>query len=145
MPGRPVSTPPLFKRDLLGLSLVNRNTSRVKSVLSRFARQIVLKSPRRWVSPRLWALVIGLFIAAQVGFALHQSQHHLRPDIVTTTDDCTLCQITAGIGTGPEAPLLVLPVFILLAIVSLPPVRAMRPARFTPSFRSRAPPSSPRI
>lgn len=93
------------------------------------------------MNPRVWALVAGLLIAAQFGLALHQAQHHMRPDVVAG-DDCALCQMTAGMATGPAAPLLVLPVFILLAVVSIPAAAAPVRARVTSPFRSRAPPVS---
>lgn len=109
--------------------------------LSRFARRIVsFAAPRRWMSPRAWALVAGLLIAAQFGLMLHQAQHHMRPDVIAA-DDCALCQITAGMTTGPAAPLLVLPVFILLAVISPPLSAAPARARVRSSFRSRAPPA----
>lgn len=92
------------------------------------------------MSPRLWALVAGLLIAAQLGLMLHQAQHHLRPDVVAT-DSCAICQVTAGMSTGPAAPLLVLPVFILLAIVAQAPATAPARVRVPSSFRSRAPPA----
>lgn len=111
-------------------------------MLSRLARQIAaVTAPRRWMSPRLWALVAGLLIAAQLGLMLHQAQHHMRPDVVAT-DSCALCQVTAGMTTGPAAPLLVLPAFLLLAIVSQAPATAAPVrARAPSSFRSRAPPA----
>ncbi|MBX7200228.1 MAG: hypothetical protein K1X51_12740 [Rhodospirillaceae bacterium] len=110
-------------------------------MLSRLARQIAaVTAPRRWMSPRLWALVAGLLIAAQLGLMLHQAQHHMRPDVVTT-DDCALCQVAAGMATGPAAPLLVLPVFILLAVVAQTTAAAPVRARVPSSFRSRAPPA----
>ncbi len=109
-------------------------------MLSILARQIAaVTAPRRWMSPRLWALVVGLLVAAQLGLVLHQASHHLRPDAVAT-DDCALCQATAGMTTGPAAPLLVLPVFILLAIVSQAPATGPVRARVASAFRSRAPP-----
>ncbi|MHB1206421.1 MAG: hypothetical protein ACYCZX_12695 [Rhodospirillaceae bacterium] len=94
------------------------------------------------MNPRTWALLAGLLIAAQLGLMLHQSQHHMRPDVVAS-DDCVLCQVAASMATGPAAPLLVIPVFILLAIVPVQPVTAPRFARVTSSFRSRAPPTAP--
>ena len=109
-------------------------------MLSDFARKLTLKSPRRWMSPRLWALVVGLFIAAQLGLALHQSQHHLRPDVVAA-DECALCQVATGMAP-PATPLLILPVFILLAIISAPPIAVRVPVRARSPFRSRAPPVS---
>jgi hypothetical protein len=90
----------------------------------------------------MWALLAGLLIAAQLGMMLHQSQHHMRPDVIST-DNCVLCQVAANMATGPAAPLLVLPVFILLAIVSIQPAVALRRAAVTSSFRSRAPPTAP--
>ena len=92
------------------------------------------------MSPRVWALFAGLLIAAQLGMMRHQAQHHMRPDVVAT-DECVLCQVAATMATGPAAPLLVIPVFVLLAIVSVQPVTAPRFARVTSSFRSRAPPT----
>lgn len=92
------------------------------------------------MSPRLWALIAGLLIAAQLGLMLHQAQHHMRADVVAT-DDCALCHVAAGMTTGPAAPLLVLPVFILLAIVSAAPAAAPVRARVPSSFHSRAPPT----
>lgn len=110
--------------------------------MSSFARQIAsFAAPRRWMSPRAWALVAGLLIAAQFGLMLHQAQHHLRADMVAA-DDCALCQVTAGMTTGSAPPLLVLPVFILLAVVSLPLFAAPVQRRLPASFRSRAPPVS---
>ena len=91
------------------------------------------------MTPRLWALVVGLFMAAQLGLMLHQSQHHLRPDIVST-DDCAVCQIAGGMAP-PAMPLLLLPAFVLIAVLSAPSVIAPAPARVASSFRSRAPPS----
>jgi hypothetical protein len=44
-------------------------------------------------------------------------------------------------ATGSAPPLLVIPVFILLAIVTVQAVTAPRFARVTASFRSRAPPT----
>ncbi len=130
----------LFKRPAFGLSWLHRNTFSVKSVLLRLARQIsAVTAPRRWLSPRLWALVAGLLIAAQLGLMLHQAQHHLRADVVAT-DDCALCKVAAGMATGPAAPLLVLPVFVLLAVLTAAPAAAPVRARAHSSFRSRAPP-----
>lgn len=91
------------------------------------------------MTPRLWALFAGLLIAAQFGMMLHQARHHMRPDVVST-DECVLCQVAANMATGPAAPLLVIPVFILLAIVTVQPATAPRFVRATASFRSRAPP-----
>ena len=96
--------------------------------------------PRRWMSARMWALVAALLLAAQFGLLLHQANHHLRADVVAT-DECALCSVAAGMTAAPAPPLLLLPVFILLAIMTLPvPVR-LRARRVALSFRSRAPPS----
>lgn len=117
-----------------------------RPVLSDFVSRIAtLKTPRSWINPRAWALIVGLFLAAQLGLALHQASHHLRPDVISTTDDCVLCQVSAGIGTGPGAPLLVLPVFVLLAVVTTQPQPAPRTVRIRRPFQSRAPPLSSRI
>lgn len=125
---------------------MHRNTFAVKSVLSRLAQQIsAVTAPRRWLSPRLWVLVLGVFFLAQFGLLAHQASHHLRPDIITATDDCVLCQVSAGIIAGPAAPLLVLPVFVLLAIVVTPAAPALRPLQARRPFQSRAPPLSTRI
>ena len=107
----------------------------------RLAQQIAFFSaPRRWMSPRTWALLAGLLIAAQLGMMLHQSQHRMRPDVISA-DECVLCQVAANMATGPAAPLLVLPMFVLLAIVAVQPVAVPRRAPVTSSFRSRAPPA----
>jgi hypothetical protein len=109
--------------------------------LFRFAQQTAFFSaPRRWMSPRLWALLAGMLIAAQLGLMLHQSQHQMRPDVIST-DGCVLCQVAATMATGPAAPLLVLPVFVLLAIVSVQPATMPRFASVTSAYRPRAPPA----
>jgi len=91
--------------------------------------------------PRLWGLVVAILLALQVGFLIHQSQHHLNPDVLAG-DDCALCQIVSGMAAAPAAPAIILPVFVVLGTVVLLAPAAPRSLRITLSFRSRAPPAS---
>ena len=90
-------------------------------------------------SRRLWAGVIVLLVAMQFGLLFHQSQHHLNPGILTG-DDCALCQMVTGMGATPAAPLLVLPMFVLLEMVILCGLFAPRTATIALAFQPRAPP-----
>jgi hypothetical protein len=100
---------------------------------------VSLRAAQRW--PKAWAWVVALLVAAQFGLLLHQSQHHLNPK-VRTSDDCTLCQFAQNMTTGPAAPILVLPVFILLGAAVLAVYTAPRVVPIALPFRSRAPPLS---
>jgi hypothetical protein len=97
------------------------------------------RAAQRW--PKAWAWIVALLVAAQFGLLLHQSQHHLNPNI-WMGDDCTLCQFAQSMTTGPAAPILVLPVFILLGTAVLATYTAPRIVPVALPFRSRAPPLS---
>jgi hypothetical protein len=107
--------------------------TRTRDILSSF------RAAQRW--PKAWAWVIALLVAAQFGLLLHQSQHHLNPNILAG-DECTLCQFADGMTTGPAAPMLVLPVFVLLGTAMLAVYTALRIVPVALPFRSRAPPLS---
>ncbi len=107
--------------------------TRSTGVLSYF------RAAQRW--PKAWAWIVALLVAAQFGLLLHQSQHHLNANI-RTGDDCTLCQFAQGMTTGPAAPMVVLPVFILLGTAVLARYAAPRVVPVALPFRSRAPPLS---
>jgi hypothetical protein len=94
----------------------------------------------RFQGSRLWAWAVALLVVAQLGLLLHQ--HHPSRDLYRGGDECTLCQVVSTLGAGPAAPVLVLPVFVVLGAVVLPVHTALRAARLSLSFRSRAPPAS---
>ena len=97
------------------------------------------RAAQRW--PKAWAWVVTVLVAAQFGLLLHQSQHHLNANI-RTGDECTLCQFAQGMTAGPAAPILVLPVLVLLGTAILAVYTAPRIAPVALPFRSRAPPTS---
>ena len=107
-----------------------------ETVCARSLRDTVLK--------RLWVAVIGLMLALQIGVLVHESQHHLRGDVVAQ-DDCALCQVAGSMSAPPAPPVLSAPVMVLVAITVTAPTRVLRAARAILPFRSRAPPASVRI
>lgn len=89
---------------------------------------------------RLLRAVAAILLAAQIGFLLHQDDHHRNFEVMGA-DDCAMCQFGASLETGPSGSAVIAPAApVVLARVLLPaaalPDRAALPA----PFRSRAPP-----
>src|SRR5690349_18710773 len=96
-----------------------------------------------WIThSRSWRLVvIPLLLVAQLALGIHQIQHRLNPDLAAG-DDCALCHFASSMAAAPAAPVIVLPLMVVIAIVLLPATLLPQLARAPLPFRSRAPPDA---
>jgi hypothetical protein len=103
------------------------------------AREKTIPLKRR--KPWLWSLVVSLLLAAQVALGVHQLEHRLNPDLVTS-DDCALCHFASAATAGPEPQIIVPPTLTMVERIefTLPTLPLI--ARDVAGFRSRAPPVS---
>ncbi len=102
-------------------------------------REMTTPSKRR--RPWLWSLVVSMLLAAQVALGVHQLEHRLNPDIVTT-DECALCHFASASTAGPEPQAVVPPTLNVVEYVEPAAQTLPLTARRVAGFRSRAPPTS---
>ncbi len=85
-----------------------------------------------WVTP--------ILLLAQLALAVHQLEHRIAPDVLTTAHECVLCNVTSG-AAPPPAPFVVLPPDLGPDTLVHAAVDAACCAHVDTPFHSRAPPA----
>src|SRR5688500_7443773 len=84
-----------------------------------------------WVAP--------ILLLAQIALAVHQLEHRVTTDAISTAHECVLCNVAGGVAP-PPAPFAILPPDLGPPV----PLHAITAAacctHVAPPFRSRAPP-----
>jgi hypothetical protein len=89
-----------------------------------------------------WTAFVSLVLVAQFSLAVHQTDHHLHPDIAAIADDCIACQFVSAIVGGPSTSAALPPIGLELGAIS-PRGQDVLHLEDSPSdFQSRAPPPS---
>jgi len=57
---------------------------------------------------RFLAWVTPILLLAQLALAVHQLEHRIAPDVVTTAHECVLCNVNSG-AAPPPTPFVILP------------------------------------
>ncbi len=86
-----------------------------------------------WVTP--------ILLLAQIALAIHQLEHRVTPDAISTAHECALCNVAAG-AAPPPAPFVILPPDLGPAVPLQAIASALCCTHVASPFRSRAPPIS---
>lgn len=89
---------------------------------------------------RFLAWVAPILLLAQLALVVHQLEHRIAPEVLTSAHECVLCNVTAG--APPPAPFVVLPPDFGPDVPAHAVLDAACCTQVTTAFFSRAPPFS---
>jgi hypothetical protein len=90
---------------------------------------------------RFLAWVTPILLLAQLALAVHQLEHRIAPDVLTSAHECVLCNVASGAAPPPE-PFVILPLDFGPAVPAHSVLDAACCTHVAAAFFSRGPPLS---